>query len=73
MTSQVLAGLLLRQPFQPFMFIFADHTEVRVERPEQVQHDAVSRIVTVVDSYDRENIIDLDRVSLIMVELKRSS
>ena len=32
MTSAVLAGLLLRQPFQPFRFVFADNTEVCVRR-----------------------------------------
>ena len=38
MTSQVLAGLLLRQPFQPFRFVFADNTEVSVRRgPGQAQ------------------------------------
>ena len=30
MTSQVLAGLLLRQPFQPFRFVLGDNTEVSV-------------------------------------------
>jgi hypothetical protein len=68
MTSQVLAGLLLRRPFQPFTFVFDDNTEVCVNHPGQVQHDTGSRVVTVIDGYGTENIIDLDRVALVTVE-----
>jgi hypothetical protein len=32
MTSAVLAGLLLRQPFQPFRIVISDNTEVPVRR-----------------------------------------
>jgi hypothetical protein len=32
MTSAVLAGLLLRQPFQPFRIVISDNTEVEVVR-----------------------------------------
>jgi intein/homing endonuclease len=69
MTSQALAGLLLRQPFQPFRFVFADNTEVSVRRADQVKHKPGDRIV-VVSYYSSggESIIDLDHVALIEVE-----
>jgi hypothetical protein len=67
MTSAVLAGLLLRQPFQPFRFVLGDHTEIHVDRPSQVRHEPGSRIVTVLGSDGGESIIDLDRVALIEV------
>ena len=68
MTSQVLAGLLLRQPFQPFRFVFADNTEVYVDKPEQVKHKPGDRIVFVSYSSGSESIIDLDHVALIEVD-----
>jgi hypothetical protein len=67
MTSSALAGLLLRQPFQPFKFVLGDHTESPVERASEVKHEPGNRIVTVTDSERREYIIDLDRVALIEV------
>jgi hypothetical protein len=67
MTSQALAGLLLRQPFQPFRFVFADNTEVCVHKPEQVKHKPGDRIVVVTGTAGRESIIDLDHVALIEV------
>ena len=67
MTSAVLAGLLLRQPFQPFRFVLGDNTEVRVERPSQVKHEPGNRIVTVMWAEGVEPIIDLDCVALIDV------
>ena len=67
MTSAVLAGLLLRQPFQPFRFVFADNTEVCVRRAEQVKHRPGDRIVVVSYSSGGESIIDLDHVALIEV------
>jgi len=68
MTSAVLAGLLLRQPFQPFRFILGDNTEVCVRRAEQVKHKPGDRIVMVTGTYGGESIIDLDRVALIEVD-----
>ena len=68
MTSAVLAGLLLRQPFQPFRCVFADNTEVSVLRAEQVGHKAGDRIAVVVGRYGGESIIDLDHVALIEVD-----
>jgi len=67
MTSAVLAGLLLRQPFQPFRFVFADNTEVWVRRAEQVRHKPGDRIAVVVGRGGHESIIDLDHVALIEV------
>ena len=60
MTSAVLAGLLLRQPFQSFRFVFADNTEVCVHKPGD-------RIAVVSYSSGGESIIDLDHVALIEV------
>lgn len=68
MTSQVLAGLLLRQPFRPFRFMFSDNIEVHFERPEEVKHEPGDRIATVAGSYGAESIIDLDLMALIEVE-----
>lgn len=69
MTSQALAGLLLRQPFQPFRFVFADNTEVSVDKPDQVKHKPGDRIVIVVaERGGHESIIDLDHVALIEVD-----
>ncbi len=68
MTSAVLAGLLLRQPFQPFRFVFSDNTEVSVQSAEQVRHKPGDRIAVVVGRYGGESIIDLDHVALIEVE-----
>ena len=69
MTSQVLAGLLLRQPFQPFRFMFADNIEVCVRKPEQVKHKPGDRIVVVIaERGGHESIIDLDHVALIEVD-----
>lgn len=48
MTSTVLAGLLLRQPFR---FILGDNTEVCVRRAEQVKHKPGDRIVMVTGTY----------------------
>ncbi len=71
MTSSVLAGLLLRQPFQPFVFVFADNTEISVERAEQVKHKPGDRIATVVYHEGGEAIIDLEHVALITVRRER--
>ena len=71
MTSAVLASLLLRQPFQPFRFVFSDNTEVSVERPEQVRHKPGDRTVAVVYRDGAESIIDLDHVVLIEVSKPR--
>ncbi len=68
MTSAVLAGLLLRQPFQPFRIVISDNTEVSVRRAAQVQHKPGDRIAVVTGSYGGESIIDLDHVALIEVE-----
>jgi hypothetical protein len=68
MTSQALAGLLLRQPFRPFRFVLGDNTEVYVRKPEQVKHKPGDRIVVVSSSSGGESIIDLDRVALIEVD-----
>jgi hypothetical protein len=68
MTSAALAGLLLRQPFQPFCFVLGDHTEIHVERPSQVRHEPGNRIVVVIGSEGREYVIDLDRVAMIAVD-----
>ena len=67
MTSQALAGLLLRQPFQPFRFVLGDNTEVVVLRADQVKHKPGDRIVVVSYSSGGESIIDLDHVALIEV------
>ena len=67
MTSAVLAGLLLRQPFQPFRFVLGDNIEVVVRRAEQVKHKPGDRIVVVTGTAGRESIIDLDHVALIEV------
>ena len=67
MTSQALAGLLLRQPFQPFRFVLGDNTEVVVRRADQVKHKPGDRIVVVSYSSGGESIIDLDHVALIEV------
>jgi hypothetical protein len=72
MTSAALAGLLLRQPFQPFSFVLAGNDgEVRVNHPSEVHHQPGDRIVTVIDPDLREYIIDLDRVALITVERRK--
>jgi hypothetical protein len=68
MTSQALAGLLLRRPFQPFRFVLGDNIEVSVRRADQVTHRAGDRIVVVSYSSGGESIIDLDRVALIEVD-----
>ena len=68
MTSAVLAGLLLRQPFQPFRIVISDNTEVSVRRAAQVQHKPGDRIAVVTGSHGGESIIDLDHVALIEVE-----
>ena len=48
MTSAALAGLLLRQPFQPFtLYTGCDENGISVNRPEQVRHEAGDRIVTI--------------------------
>ena len=67
MTSAALAGLLLRQPFQPFTFVLAHHIELRIERAEWVKHKPGDRIVTITWPEGSESIIDLDRVALITV------
>jgi hypothetical protein len=67
MTSAALAGLLLRQPFQPFRIMFGDDDGVFVERPGQVKHEPGNRIVVVTRSDGGEAIIDLDRVAVIEV------
>jgi hypothetical protein len=67
MTSAVLAGLLLRQPFSPFRFVLGDNIEVVVRRAEQVKHKPGDRIVVVTGTAGRESIIDLDHVALIEV------
>jgi hypothetical protein len=67
MTSAALAGLLLRQPFQPFSFILGDNTDIHVERASQVHHEPGNRIVVVTGYEGREFIIDLDRVAMIEV------
>jgi hypothetical protein len=54
----------LRQPFQPFRFVFADNTEVSVRRADQVKHKPGDRIVVVTGTAGRESIIDLDHVAL---------
>ncbi len=53
MTSAVLAGLLLRQPFQPFRFVFSDNTEVS-GRAEQVRHKPGDRTAVVAGTHDAE-------------------
>jgi len=58
-TSQALACLLLRQPFQPFRFVISDHVEVGVGSPEQVKHKTGDRIASVIDR-GYEWIIDLN-------------
>jgi hypothetical protein len=68
MTSAALAGLLLRQPFQPFCFVLGDNTEVHVDRADQVKHEPGNRIVTVTWPGGGESIIDLERVALITVK-----
>ena len=67
MTSQALAGLLIRQPFRPFYFVLSDNTEIHVEKPDQVKHKPGDRIAVVIGSYGEESIIDLDLVALIEV------
>jgi hypothetical protein len=68
MTSTVLAGLLLRQPFQPFRFVLGDNTEVYVRKLEQVKHKPGDRIATVVaERGGQDSIVDLDLVGLIEV------
>ena len=71
MTSAALAGLLLRQPFQPFAFVLGLHVEIRVSHPSEVTHKPGDRIVVVIDGNLRESIIDLDRVALITVERRK--
>jgi hypothetical protein len=66
-TSAVLAGLLLREPFQPFHFVLGDHTDIHVDRPSQVRHETGNRIAVVTGSVGREYIIDLDHVVMIEV------
>jgi hypothetical protein len=63
-TSQVLAGLLLRQPFR---FVLGGNTDVYVQRADQVKHKPGDRIVVVTGTAGRESIIDLDHVALIEV------
>jgi hypothetical protein len=47
MTSAVLAGQRLRQPFQPFRFVLAgDNNELHVSRASEVHHEPGNRIVT---------------------------
>ena len=58
----------LRQPFQPFRFVFADNIEVCVRHAEQVKHKPGDRIVVVTYSSGGESIIDLDHVALIEVD-----
>ena len=67
MTSAALAGLLLRQPFQPFAMWAGDRHEIHVGRPEQVKHKPGDRIVTFLWPDGEEYIIDLDHVGLIRV------
>ena len=64
MTSAAIAGLLLRQPFQPFRFVLGDNTEIGVDRPSQVKHEAGNRIVTVAGSEGREWLIESDTLSV---------
>jgi hypothetical protein len=71
MTSAVLAGLLHRQPFQPFTFVLGDQVEVYVDSPERVRHETGARIVVVTASDGGERIIDLDHVGLIEVSKPR--
>jgi hypothetical protein len=68
MTSAALAGLLLRQPFQPFSMWVGDRHEITIERPEQVKHEPGDRIVTFLWPDGEEYIIDLERVALITVK-----
>jgi hypothetical protein len=68
MTSAALAGLLLRQPFQPFCFVLGDNTEIHVERANQVKHEPGNRIVTVMWPEGGESIIDLDLAAMIEVK-----
>jgi hypothetical protein len=67
MTSAALAGLLLRQPFQPFRFVLGDHIQIDVDRPEQVRHVTRDRVVMVAHKDGSESVIDLDRVALIEI------
>jgi hypothetical protein len=67
MTSAALAGLPLRQPFQPFSFVLGNNTEIGVDQASQVRHEPGNRIVVVIGSEGREWIIDLDRVAMIAV------
>jgi hypothetical protein len=69
MTSQVLAGLLLRQPFQPFTFIVGVE-DIHIKSSEMVRHEPGNPIVVVTYNDGAESFIDLDRVALIMVESK---
>jgi hypothetical protein len=78
MTSAALAGLLLRQPFQPFSFVLGDNTSVHVERASQVRHEPGNRIAVVTGSgphlqcgEGREFIIDLVRVAMIEVSPRK--
>ena len=73
MTIAVLAGLLLRQPFQPFRFVLGDSDDgVYVDRPSQVTHKPGDRIVIVTGSDGGEWIIDLDRVAMIVVNAPKT-
>ncbi len=71
MISQTLAGLLLRQPFQPFAFVLGGwDVGVHVDRPEQVRHKPGDRIAVVMGSDGGESSTDLDQVALITVKPK---
>ncbi len=67
MTSAALAGLLLRQPFQPFSMWVGDRHEIHVDRPEQVKHEPGDRVVTFLWPDGQEYLVDLDLVAMICV------
>ena len=71
MTSAALAGLLLRQPFQPLRFMTGLDDGVFVEQPSQVRHVPGDRTVIVSHRDGGEFIINLDRVALIEVSPPR--